>query len=96
MPASALTPPPLIGLEVVMGTFISVALAIVGAGVVVMIVIAGFQFLSAGGDKEGAAKARNTLTYAILGLILAVSAWMILALVGKFLGLDLSTFKLSF
>jgi len=66
-----------------------------GIAVLVMLVWGGYQFLMAGGDKEGAAKAQKTLTYAIGGLILVLSAWIILNLLGNFLGVDFSVFKIT-
>jgi len=36
-----------------------------------------FQYMSAGGNKEGLAKARARLTWAIVGLILTVAAFLV-------------------
>ena len=49
--------------------------------VFVMILVAGFQFLTSGGDPKAVAAARTTLTYAILGVILVVVVWLILTLI---------------
>ena len=57
--------------------------------VFVMIVIAGFQFLTSGGDPKGVAAARTTLTYAILGAILVVVVFLVLLLIGAVTGVDL-------
>ncbi len=75
-------------LQSVIENIIKLALRGVGIAVVVMIVVGGFQYLSAGGDKEATARASRTLTFAIAGLILAISSWIILKLLGDFLGLD--------
>jgi len=73
-----------------------VRVALTGAGIacLIMLVWGGIQYLSAGSDKEGAVKAQKTLTYAIGGLVLSLSAWIILNLLGNFLGVDFSVFKL--
>ena len=81
-------------LETVFSTFISGALTLAGIAVLVMLIVGGFGFLTAGGDKEGAAKAQKTLTYAIGGLILVLSAWIIVNLLGKFLGVSFSVFSI--
>lgn len=81
-------------LEAVFSKVISGALTLVGIAVLVMFISGGMGYLMAGSDKEGAAKAQKTLTYAIGGLVLTLSAWIILNLVGKFLGVDFSTFSL--
>ena len=49
--------------------------------VFVMILVAGFQFLTSGGDPKAVAAARTTLTYAILGAILVVVVFLILLLI---------------
>ena len=61
-----------------------------------MLIVGGYQYLMAGGNKDAAARASHTLTYAIIGLIVAMSAWLILSLVGGFLGVDLSSFSVCF
>lgn len=82
-------------LEGVFGNFIGIILSIVGVAVLVMFVIAGYKYLSAGGDKEAASSARNTLTFAIIGLVLAISAWMIINILGNFLGItDIGNFTI--
>lgn len=88
-------PAQLMDLEIVFGHVVSIALTLVGIAVVVMFVSGGVGFLMAGGDKEGAAKAQKTLTFAIAGLVLTLSAWIILSLVGKFLGVDFTSFTLK-
>ncbi len=82
------------GVNTILQNFLSVALTLVGLVAVAMIVMSGIHFLSAGGDKEGAARAKNTLTFAIIGLIVAISAWMILNLFGSFLGINIGTFNI--
>ncbi len=82
-------------LEQVFSSVVSGALTLAGIAVLVMLVWGGYQFLMAGGDKEGAAKAQKTLTYAIAGLVLVLSAWIILNLLGNFLGVNFSIFKLT-
>ncbi len=81
-------------LEQVFGSVVGIALSAVGIVVLVMLIVGGFKFLSAGGDKEATQKAGQTITYAVGGLILVLSAWIILNFLGKFLGVDFSTFKI--
>ncbi len=89
-----MAPAKISGLNIVLQNFLSIALTLVGLVAIIMIVVSGIHFLSAGGDKEGAAKAKNTLTFAIIGLIVAISAWMILNLFGSFLGINVGTFNI--
>lgn len=91
----AAAPAQLTDLTTVLSSVISVAIPIAGIAVIVMFLVGGFGFLTAGGDKEATQKAQRTLTYAIGGLILVLSAWMIMALLGNFLGISFDNFTLS-
>ena len=37
----------------------------------VMIIIAGFKYVTSGGDTNGVASAKNTIIYAIIGIVVA-------------------------
>lgn len=73
-----------------------VSLALTGAGLAafIMLLVGGFQLLTASGDKEATTKAQKTLTFAIFGLVVTLSAWIILNFLGNFLGLDFSVFNI--
>ena len=60
-------------------TLVNVLLFILGAVCVVVIVLSGFFYATSGGDSALIAKAKNTLLYAVIGLIVAILAY---ALVG--------------
>ena len=64
------------------------AIYLAGVGVIAMLVVGGFQYLTAGGDKEAAQKASKTITYAIAGLVIVICSWLIIQLLGNFLGFD--------
>jgi hypothetical protein len=53
----------------------------IGAIAVLIIVIAGLRFILANGDPQNVAKARNTIIYAGVGLVVAVSAEIIVTFV---------------
>jgi len=52
----------------------------------IFIVLAGFQFITAGGDPQGVAQARNKLLYAAVGIIVAVLSRGIIAAVKSLIG----------
>ncbi len=58
----------------------------VGAASLIFIVIAGIKFVTSSGDPKQIASARATLTYAFVGLIVAILAFVILQVVQYFLG----------
>jgi len=88
MPAS------LNGLNTVFGSLVAGVLTLVGAVSLIMLLTGAFQYFSAGGDKEGAARAWRTITFSVIGLVVSASAFMILSLLGTFLGLPLGTFDI--
>ncbi|MFW6110144.1 MAG: pilin [Patescibacteria group bacterium] len=40
------------------------------------IIIGGFKYITAGGDEKAVEKAKKTITYAFIGLLVAVCAWL--------------------
>ena len=55
-------------------TIVEVLLTAVGAISIIMIVIGGILFALSSGDAQKAAKARSTILYAVVGLIVSVFA----------------------
>jgi len=47
----------------------------------IMIIMAGITYIMSGGDPEKAKKAKNTITYSIIGIIFAVAAFSLTSLV---------------
>ena len=64
-------------LNSVLATFINVFSAIVGLVAVIMIIVAGLQFITANANPQNIAKARSSLLYAIVGLVVVVLAQVI-------------------
>ena len=60
---------------------IKVILYIVGILAVVMIIIGGIQYTTSAGDQNAVTKAKNTILYGIVGLVIAVLAYAIVSFV---------------
>lgn len=76
------------------GNILGVAVALIGLVSFVMLLSGGVRFLTSGGDQKGVEQAKSTLTWAILGLVLAILAFLILKYLGAFLGItDITIFK---
>jgi type IV secretory pathway VirB2 component (pilin) len=60
---------------------LQIAFGIIAALAVLMIVIAGFRFAASGSNPQEAAKARETIVYAIVGLLVAITAEAIVTFV---------------
>jgi hypothetical protein len=80
-------------------TIISKALGLLtimaGIWFLFQVIIAGYNFMSAAGDKGRIENANRKLTNSIVGLIIVAAAYGLLALVGMFLGvnfLEIGTF----
>lgn len=71
-----------------------------GGGITIMIILAallsliflvwgGMQWTSSGGDKGKVAAARSKITYAIIGLVVALCAFLIVNILGAFFNVKL-------
>jgi hypothetical protein len=54
---------------------------VVGAVSVIMIIIGGFRYIISGGDSNGVQGAKNTILYAIVGLVIVLFAQVIVRFV---------------
>ena len=60
---------------------ISAVFAIIGALALLTIVISGFNYIFSQGDPEKVARAKNTIIYAAIGLVVSASAAVIVKFV---------------
>jgi len=72
-------PLPEVGLIVTIERIAGMIFTLLIAISLIVLAYAGFLFVTAGGDAEKVGEARKTITYAILGLIVAGLAWGIRA-----------------
>jgi len=63
--------------------------------VFIMIISGGFKYITSGGDPKQTESAKNTITYAILGLVALIGIWLLLKFVTVFTGVDVTRFTLS-
>lgn len=68
--------------------------SLVGVALFVMLVVGGFKFLLSGGDQKQLEQAKNTVTYAIIGLVVIVVAFLILQTIKVFTGVDVTKFEI--
>lgn len=62
-------------------TALNIVFSITASISLLMIVIAGFRYVTAHGDPKGVAQARNTILYAIIGLVVTMAAYSIVTFV---------------
>lgn len=86
------------GLTQFEGVFTNFISVIVGLGfiiLVVMIVLAGFKYLTSGGEPKAVQQAHQTVTWALLGIVFMAIAWIILQLIHTFTGIDVTKFNIK-
>ena len=69
--------------EASLRTILSVVFGIIGALAFLVIVISGLRYVLAGGDPQKAAKAKEGIVYALVGLAIAIGAQAIVSFVVK-------------
>lgn len=62
------------------------ALLFVGLVTIVLIVFSGYKFITSQGDAKQIEGARNTLTYAIIGLVIILFSFFIINVIGYVTG----------
>lgn len=75
-------------------TIVSGILSLGGIVLLIMLLLGGFKYITSGGDPKAAEGAKNTITYAIVGLVLLVGSYILLQTIGVITGVDLDTFEI--
>jgi len=75
------TPDDSVSINSVISTLITILSFIVGLVAVIMIIVAGFKYTTAGGDSNKITSAKNTLIYALIGVAIAALAQVLVRFV---------------
>jgi lysylphosphatidylglycerol synthetase-like protein (DUF2156 family) len=65
------------GILTTIGLIINIALSVLGVVFLVLIVYAGYLWMTAGGDESNVEKAKQTIGRAVIGLVIVVCAYAI-------------------
>ena len=76
------------GLQCILANVLGSFLSFVGIVGFIMIAVSGFRLLLSGGNTQAIEKSKSSITFAILGLVLALSSFIILNLVAEFTGIQ--------
>lgn len=79
-------PVPLTGLNDKFNYIVGYALGFAGIALFIMLLIGGFKFITSGGDPKAAGAAKQTLTFAVVGMILIACSFLIIRIIGQFTG----------
>lgn len=85
------------GLTQIENLFQQLISAVAGLGfivLVVMLVLAGFKYLTSGGEQKAVHQAHMTATWALLGIVFMAIAWLILQLIENFTGVNITLFDI--
>ncbi len=70
-----------VSLESTVKNVLSVVFAIIGVIAVIMVVIGGVNYIMSQGDSQRTQKAKNTIMYGLIGMIIALAAFAIVQFV---------------
>jgi hypothetical protein len=68
-------------LKVIFGEIADALIFVVGAVSVIMIIVAGLRYVTANGDAKATESAKNTILYAVIGIVVAVASYAIVTFV---------------
>lgn len=82
-------------IENVFGNLLSVIVGLGFIAMLVLLIMAGFKYLTSGGEPKALQAAHHTLAWAILGVLLMIVAWILLQLIQAFTGIDVTVFNIK-
>lgn len=74
---------------------VSSILGLAGIALFVVLLMGGFKYITAGTDPKAVESAQKTLTYAIIGLVIILAAYLILVLIKQITGVDVTQFNIT-
>ena len=75
------------GLECLVSNLLATIITIIGIAAFIMFLIGSFRWLTSGGTK-GVESAKGAITYAVIGIIVALASFIILQFITSFTGVD--------
>ncbi len=82
------------GFECIFINLTRILVPLAGLLLFIMLVVGSFQLLTAGGEAKALQKARGTITFAIIGLVVLLAIWFILLLIRTITGVDVTKFEI--
>lgn len=75
-------------IPVLMGLIIKTGYMLIGITAVFFIFFAGFKFITSGGEAKQAQAAQQTLTHAIIGLVIVILSFLVIQLIAAITGVS--------
>jgi len=81
------------GFECIFANLLSIVIPLAGLAAFIVIIAAGFQYLTSAGDPKKLQAASGTLTAAVIGIVVVIAIYLIFKLIGAITGLNLLQFS---
>lgn len=75
-------------LGAIISSFLPYVLGIAGLLLLLFLIMAGFQYLTSGGDPKATQSAQSKMTSAVVGFVLLFVAYWLFQIIGILLGID--------
>ena len=82
-------------IETLFSRILNIAIGLISLAILVMIVVGAYRILTSGGDPKGVQAGKDTITWAVIGLVIALSSYFIIQLIGTITGADVTTFEID-
>lgn len=76
------------GLQCLMANVLSVFLTVLGITGFIMLIVGSMRWLLSGGNSQNVDKAGKTMTFAVVGIVVSLSSFIILRLIAEFTGVQ--------
>lgn len=76
------------GIECLVANLLATAITIIGIAAFVMFLVGGFKYLTSGSDSKGVSAGKGAITYAIIGIVVALASFLILRFIVQFTGVQ--------
>ncbi len=77
------------GLGIFINNIVQMVMVVGGLLFFGLLVYSGIQYLTSGGNEDAVESAQNTITYAVIGLVIIAAAWFIVSILETVLGVDI-------
>jgi len=82
------------GFECLFQNILRILTTVAGLAFGLMIIVGGFKLIFAAGEQKGLQSAKNTFTFAFIGIALVIAVWFILKLIEHFTGMPVTEFEI--
>lgn len=84
------------GFSTLLNNVISMLVALAGIALFAYLLMGGFQFVTAGGDKVQIDGAKKTITNAVIGIVIMSVAFLLVKILSAILGRDILSLNFGF